>query len=287
MPSPAISPRGVLRSCGPVRALITAALLGAMVLALFSGCRMSNMIERFADDEKEAVAQRYFQLLIDRDFAAIERELDPSLRTPQLAEQLEAMHGLLPGRAPLARNLVGYYLNKTVGGPARYDLTYQIDYGTAWIVVATAWTEDGSGNRTLLTFRVQPLNEPLQKTHALTFERAHPRHYAFAVAGVGVFVFSVVTLVVCIRTRFPRRKWLWILFILLGVGQVALNWTTGQIGVMPMSLQLLSVGLSAPSLYAPWTLAISLPLGAILFWFKRRRLLRAAEPPPVPPPVAG
>lgn len=288
MRSSALSPLGLVCSGGRLPwAWVVAAVIGAVLVAALSGCRMTTLIERLADDEKEAVAQRYLQLLVDRDFSAIERELDPALPRPELHTQLEAMRGLLPGESPLARNLVGYYVTKSMGGLTRYDLTYQLDYGTAWLLAYTVWTEDAAGNRVLLAFRLQPLSEPLQTTHALNFARAKMGHYVFSALAGGVFAFGVVSLVACARTKFPRRKWLWVLFVLVGVGQVTFNWTTGQIGFVPISVQVLSVGLSAPSVYAPWTLSVSLPLGAVLFWFKRRRLLRGAQPPPIPSPVAG
>jgi hypothetical protein len=60
------------------------------------------------------------------------------------------------------------------------------------------------------------------------------------------------------------RKWLWVLFILAGVGKFAVNWTSGEWGIAPLSLQLLSASAVA-SLYGPWILSFSLPLGAIVF----------------------
>lgn len=68
------------------------------------------------------------------------------------------------------------------------------------------------------------------------------------------------------------RKWPWMIFILLGVGKVAVNWTTGEWQVMPLAVQLFSVSALSDS-YGPWELAVSFPLGAIAF-LARRRVLR-------------
>jgi hypothetical protein len=81
-------------------------------------------------------------------------------------------------------------------------------------------------------------------------------------------LFSVYALILCIRTKMERRKWLWILFILCGVGKVAVNWTTGEWQVMPLAIQLFSAS-AVTAGYGPWGVAVSLPLGAILFLFRR------------------
>jgi hypothetical protein len=67
------------------------------------------------------------------------------------------------------------------------------------------------------------------------------------------------------------RKWLWVLFILLGLGKLAVNWSTGEWQVMPLAVQVFSASIfSSP--YSPWILAVSFPLGAIVFLFRRREL---------------
>ncbi|MBI1397584.1 MAG: hypothetical protein GC151_16545 [Betaproteobacteria bacterium] len=89
-----------------------------------------------------------------------------------------------------------------------------------------------------------------------------------------VFV-TLYALVACIRTRVPRRKWLWIVFIVLGVGKLAVDWTIGECRVFPASMQLFSASaFSSP--YGPWTVAVSLPVGAIEFLLYRKLRLEPA-----------
>ncbi len=58
----------------------------------------------------------------------------------------------------------------------------------------------------------------------------------------------------------------------VGLGKVAVNWTTGEWGIPPLSIQLSSASAAAP-LYGPWTIAVSRPLGAIVFLLNRRSCL--------------
>ncbi|GGF06876.1 hypothetical protein GCM10011611_10460 [Aliidongia dinghuensis] len=87
-------------------------------------------------------------------------------------------------------------------------------------------------------------------------------------------LFIVITAIICTLTTMRRRKWLWLLFILFGIGQLSLNWTNGSLYVTPTFVQLLGAGWSQSGLYGPIMLHFSVPLGAIIFVVLRRRLDR-------------
>ena len=103
-------------------------------------------------------------------------------------------------------------------------------------------------------------------------------HYAVLGLVVALPIFTIYALVACFMTRMPGRKWAWALFILFGVGSVALNWTTGEWEFQPLRLQLLSASATA-ALYQPWVLSASFPLGAVIFLFRRRRLREPVTEP--------
>ncbi|MGH9806787.1 MAG: hypothetical protein ACRD9W_05925 [Terriglobia bacterium] len=94
----------------------------------------------------------------------------------------------------------------------------------------------------------------------------------FIVLGLAVLVpsFIVFSVIACIRTPIPRRKWLWIVFILLGLGQFGLNWTTGETEIRAFAFQVLGASVTWVGPYAPMMLAVSIPVGAIVFWLRRR-----------------
>lgn len=242
----------------------------ALLLVLLAACSPSTMIENIADDTKERIARTYLQRLANGD-AALSAEFEPSLRTDSTPAQLERMREVLPVEAPAIVNLVGYQVHHSSAG-RRYNLTYQFGYGSRWVLSNVAWLETSEGNRQIVGMSAHQLKEPLQETHAFTLKRASLQHYAFLIGTVSIPTFVLVTLITCIRTKMPRRKWLWILFILAGIGSLSLNWTTGQIGFKPISLLLFGASAMTSSIYSPWVVSIACPLGAILFWFKRRKL---------------
>jgi hypothetical protein len=82
----------------------------------------------------------------------------------------------------------------------------------------------------------------------------------------------IVALIICIRSRI-RRKWLWIIFILLGFIRFRFDWASGHFDVQPVSVALFGASFFRPSPYAPWILGFAIPVGAIIFLISRRRLL--------------
>jgi Phospholipase_D-nuclease N-terminal len=90
-------------------------------------------------------------------------------------------------------------------------------------------------------------------------------------------LFTLYALIVCIRTKIERRKWLWILFILFGFGRFMVNWTTGSWDFHIFYAQLLSASAGA-AFFGPWIISVSLPVGAV-FFLSRRKKLEAYKPP--------
>ena len=84
-------------------------------------------------------------------------------------------------------------------------------------------------------------------------------------------IFIVLALIICIKTRL-KNKWIWTIFILLGFIKISFNWATGTFDYQIISLQLLGIGLTKFHPYGPWFLSTSIPVGAIIFLFKRKKI---------------
>src|SRR5262249_3844824 len=122
-----------------------------------------------------------------------------------------------------------------------------------------------------------PRNGSLAAENDFTLSGKGSLHYAVLALAVAVPLFIVYALVLCIRTKFERRKWLWGIFVLVGLVQFPLNWSTGETEVTPVSFQVLGAGVMKAGPAAPWMLTVSMPVGAIVFLLRRRRLrLQAA-----------
>lgn len=249
-----------------------------LLTVFLAACSQKAWIEKFVGAEKQKIARDYIQRLQDGDLEALATELDPALRKGNEVELLRSMRAMIPPGAPTVTDLVGYQWNRTLQ-ESNYNVTFQFGYGSKWIAINAAWRELTGAPRQITGMRVVPLERSLQETNAFTFRRAGPAHYLFFGAVIIVPLFILGTLVACIRTRIPRRKWLWIIFVLLGFVQFSFNWSTGAMDYRLLSFHLFGASAMTSGLYMPWVLSFSLPVGAIAFWFKRREF--AKEPPPL------
>ncbi|MBC8041644.1 MAG: hypothetical protein H7Y06_13960 [Opitutaceae bacterium] len=258
-------------------------ILVLVVAAFLTGCSPDTLIEKFADDAKERIALDYIQRVVSGDLAALTAELDPRVRSTNALTSLEQLRANIPKETPTVTNLVGYNVSYSSSDGAQNNLIYQLGYhGKKWLLVYVTWSELPDGKRQIVTLKAQSLQQSLQEANRFSFLHAGGRHFLFLGATMIIPLFILTTLLVCIKTKLPRRKWMWIVFILVGVVQFSINWTTGEIGFTPLSILFFGASAMAASPYSPWIFSFAIPIGAILFWFRRAKLMRS-DVPPLPP----
>jgi hypothetical protein len=231
-------------------------------------------MNKMAPDDDEALAKECLTALRNGDYEYVKKHLDPQIVRPGVESDLTKITKILAQGEPIAMELVGCNVFSS-SEKRRTNLTYQYQFANAWVLSAV--TIDTSGeNKSLMGVNVNPIPKSLGELNAFTLSGKNIKHYILIVIAVVVPVFIVWVIVLCARTKI-RKKWLWIIFILIGVARLKLNWTTGQMGFQPIAFQVLGSGFSKMGLYAPWILTISFPLGAMIFLIKRRKLQATAS----------
>jgi hypothetical protein len=250
-------------------------LLLVLVAALgLLACDQKAWFDKFIPKEEAAFAERYIALFQSRDFDAIEAGIDPKLKDPQLRPKLEQLAALFPGEQVSAIAVVGAN-TLTSGDTTRFNLTFQYQFPTKWLL-ANVVLDRRAGALTVMGVSVNPIPDSLENLNSFTFDNKPASDYVVLALAILVPLFIIVSLVTCFLTPIPKRKWLWLIFILFGLGQVTVNWTTGGLNYAPVSFQLLGAGYYRSGPYAAWLVTFSIPLAAIVFWFKRRRWLQSA-----------
>ncbi len=115
-------------------------------------------------------------------------------------------------------------------------------------------------------------------------------HYVYAFGALCVILLTIAALYFCIRGPGPRWwwRWLWVLFILMGVSRFVIVWTTGDLTIAPLSLVLFNVEFTKAGVYGSWVIYTGIPLGAILylalyFWrWRKPKKPEIAAPTPAP-----
>lgn len=241
---------------------------------LVAGCDQQALLDKFSSPEDQDFAKSQIRALMARDYASIEKLVDDSMAGESLHQTLEQMAALLPAGAPSSVKLVGAHTLKS-SDQTQTNLIYEYEFSGRWFLINVSTRKAGSGIA-IVGFRVQPEAQSLEEQHR--FSVAGKSAVQCIVLGLAVVVplFTLYALITCIRTPLVARKWPWVLFITLGVGSLAVNWSTGEWFISLLRVQLLGASVVAP-LYGPLTIAVSIPLGALVFLARKKSLRKLSD----------
>jgi hypothetical protein len=246
----------------------------AFIALLLAGCDQKALLQKFVPKDDDAFARHFLDSVRAGDYAAAEQMLDVSLRGEKSTSGLRELKGVLAHGQPISVEVIGYnvFSNASASGVTRTtNLSYQIHFKDSW-TVGNVLLGHPSGTVSVLGSRFQPVPDSLEVLNRFTFTGKSIIHYLVFAVCVVVPAFILFALVVCIRSRI-RRKWLWIIFILLGFVQFRFDWASGRFDIQPITFALFGASAFRPSPYAPWILGFAIPLGAVLFLICRRKLI--------------
>jgi hypothetical protein len=248
--------------------------LSAFLFTL-AGCNQQELIHKFTSPKEEALAKGYIDQLRKKQLEGIEAAADPSIASDKLHGTLLEMAALIPLGEPTSVTLVGAHRNYS-NGVWLVNLTYEYGKSGKWMLINVA-LKNPDERATIAGFNVIPQPVSIEESTRFTLVGKSPLQYLVLVFAIFLPLFTLYALAVCVRTKMAGRKWPWILFILVGFTTFSINWSTGVWSFMPIAIQLLSASAYA-QLYSPWVLAVSLPVGAIVFLLRKRALSVAAVP---------
>lgn len=243
---------------------------------LFLGCdfkeQLKKQLEKMVPKEADKFARDYIDILLKGDIQHAEKLLDPQVVTSETRSKLQEVANLLTKGELTSIEVVGVNVF-TTKNKSRNSLTYQLQLKDAWLLVIVI-VDDISGEQQIFAVNVKTIPKSLEEINAFTFSGKSFRHYIILLLAACIPVFIVYTIVLCIRTKM-KRKWLWIIFMLFGVGKYSFNWTSGQMGFQPISFLIPGAAAFKGGPYAPWIISISVPIGALLFILKRRKIRKS------------
>lgn len=249
---------------------------GLMVLLLvltlgLVACNQDAMIAKFTPHPEAELAKQAVDDWRGGRLAALRGLFDPALQDKATDAQLSEWAAGFPKGEPRSVKVVG--ANTHIwSGERRYDLTYEYEFEGKWLVANVVLRKHGDKQARIVGLHAQLFDRSLEQMNAFTFRGKGGLHFLMLFLAVMSPLVSIAACITCIRTPIRRRKVLWALFTLVGVTTVHLNWTTGQLNFVPVSFQIFGASAFAPA-YGPWTLGVSLPLGAIIFFFRRKALM--------------
>jgi hypothetical protein len=173
----------------------------------------------------------------------------------------------LPHEAPKSIKPIGYR-TEVSNGKTLTHAALEYEYSDRWTQAIISL----EGNK-IAGFSLSDYKFSLFERTQINFSNQSLEHYVLLGLAIINLIFCSITLFMCIIA--PRVKWrfLWILFILVGMGVMSFNWLEGR-----LALNIFSAGLPPARLnlevYQPLFILLSIPLGAILFWMNFKKLTR-------------
>jgi hypothetical protein len=234
-------------------------------------------MKKMTPAEDESFARKHVDLLRQQQFEQIERELDLSISDSHTRDTLARMAGIFPTEEPKSIKVVDLKFFRNPDSSTHF-LTLEYEFSDKWLLVNMS-VQRKEGTATITGFNVTPVADSLESVNGFSLVRKTGLQYA--VLGLAIIgpIFSLYVLVLCLRTKNQNLRWLWAIFILFGVGRLAVNWTTGELTLTPLAVHIPCASATEVPAYGPWVVAISLPLGAILFLIKRKRSAALSELP--------
>ncbi len=249
-----------------------------LLVALFSISALASagfLDDKLIPKEESAFARDYLQHVHDNDFSYVKSKIDPALLPEVTDDNLLRISAYFPGGEILSTELIGSHVNIINGvWTGNFTFEYHTNYGWAIGFVALKRID---AQLIVTAFSVHQASGSQEELNRFTLTGKSVLHYLVLIATVCIPLFILVTLIACIRTSIPKRKWLWIVFIILSIGAIQMNWTSGEYLLQLLRFQLFGAALVTVSKYSPCVLTAGFPLGAILFWFWRPKYVAAAK----------
>ena len=248
-----------------------------LVFAVFSAAlcaRASDALPASLLPEQElAFAKDYLNRLKNRDFDHAKALIDPSLQNEVTDELLDRFARTLYPGEPLSVEVIGSQIDIR-NGQWSGNFTFDYQYAEGWLLASTALKKVDDGYR-VIGFSARRTAASQRELNAFRWAGLSPLHYAALVCEVFFLLFMIVSFVACLRTKMVRRKWLWAIATLIGWGSFQFNWASGVLAYQWLSFQIIGMGATKAGPAAPWILATTLPVGAMLFWLRRPKLIAA------------
>lgn len=248
----------------------------AIALMLFvASCSYQDMADKLIPKEESQFARNYLQKIRSKDFDYVRKYVDKSIESEVTDQKLTEISDYFPSGSLISTEIIGSQVGES-NSQWHGNFTFEYQFSDGW-ALANVVLKKSNETLSVVGFNVYRETASQKEINKFSFNGKSATQFMVLAMAVASAIFVLVTVYFCIRTPIPRRKWLWVLFMFVGVGSVSVNWTTGQYGVQPLYVMLFSSGATSAGPFAPWIISTSLPIGAIIFWFKRKAIILGSK----------
>lgn len=219
----------------------------------------------------DAAAKLAFEQLRRGEDAALLARGTPELKAAD-PTAFAAMRAMIPKGEMTASKVISWRATVATGGH-NAEVQHRYDFAAGTLIVDTALARpNGEEPWQVHGLHFTPVAQEDIQANAFTFAGKTASHFAFFATTIASPLLMIIAIVLVIRAPGLKRKWLWCLLALAGIGAAHMNWTTGEISFNALSLQFIGAGaMKNLSPVAPWVLSMTIPVGAVLAILRARK----------------
>lgn len=232
------------------------------------------------DPSADTVAAQVFDDLRLGRMAAVQARLTPEAKAVVTPAQVEAVRAYAPRGAPLERRAINWSTFIDASGPQTATMAYELRYPDEGVLYSlTLKRPNAAAPWGVESFNLNRASNAELARGKLQLTGKPPGQWAFLAMTVLSPVLMLLALVAVLRGPKMKRKWLWAIVALAGIGSAQMNWTTSQWGFQILSIQLIGAGVTKTGFlgFFPWLLKFTVPVGAVAALWRVRKA-RKAQP---------
>ena len=214
---------------------------------------------------------------LDSSFVKIDSEILNDATKSYITNASQNLHGRILKKYKIIEENGSTGLSPLLGPTNKnvyYKLGYEYELENGCILFRTTISKR-NGIFFVESFDGQFLSAPLAELTKFTITDKSFKQYAFFILAILIPIFIVITFIIMLLSRITvKRKIVWSLIILfVSFPRFIINWGNGQMDFHLFILGIPGAGFYRMALYSDWLLYFNLPVGAIVYWFKRKSLL--------------
>lgn len=254
------------------------AVLLILTCLCLTGCSVmqENILKLVADQTAKAgtdvLAAQFVDGLLANDAEAALSAMCSEVTMPQMLSAFPQMRAMLPDTDEYTL-VPTYFSTNTNNGITTIDVEFTLTMGDQ---VFCLTTRQMTGYERLTNIHIQPAEADAMPSTAdakpIDLDAAD---IAVMLLSLACAVFIIWALVDCIRHK-VKRKWLWILLILLADVSLTLLLSGGKLGLQLHFGPFVPMYSFARTAQGGFTLQVGWPVGALVYMLRRRKLIAPA-----------
>lgn len=235
---------------------------------IVSGCNFNPFFQDDLPKEDKLFAENYIDILQSNDINKARSYFLDDLSNSN-TEWLDTIVVIINQEKIKNKKLVYQKIINNIN-PYRSTLSYELEYSNYHVLIELT-IEKIDDNYKIAGLYYYPMSGTFEELTTFKISSKPFTHYLMLIFSAIVLIVIVYALIVCAREPI-KNKWLWIIFILIGISKISFVWSSGTFDFQLLSFQLLGIGVIKYHPYGSWILSASIPIGAIVFIFKRKIL---------------